>query len=494
MGKARKNLGLGFVLAAFLFLFNPTASIIDPLPDFIGYWLICIGVTQLADMNYHFEESLKYFKRMLIASVVQFLSIFLLFGMVTGKERPTTFLLLSFIFAAVEILFLLRAYNEFFEGFLYLGSRMEASAVFRISEGAKRRYEARRAKEERRLEAENRRRRQKGLPERPIREIPKPKNATVGTAHLTTLFIVFRALITVLPEFSALTLSSYDEASRFNFLYDFIGMFRTFAIFLVLPFGIVWLIRVLRYVFSIMKDRGFMEALIQKYVTEVEPKTYIFIQRAVKFAFLVMSVGLVFCADIYMESNTVNILPDVICAALILVALLLLKKLVKIPVYSYVFCAVYGVFSVFTQITSSQFFLKHTLSLTDIRLESYEAFRQLQVVEIADSLLFFAMMISLLPVLSAVIKQYTGFAPVRDGNVQMDDKIRYVHNMLCKRLVVLAILSALCLVSGVCYILLVKVVTFMWIVDFLICTALAIYAILTLNAITQEVEYKYLLA
>ena len=116
------------------------------------------------------------------------------------------------------------------------------------------------------------------------------------------------------------------------------------------------------------------------------------------------------------------------------------------------------------------------------------------MVEIADSLLFFAMVISILPVLSAVIKQYTGFAPVSDGNVQMDDKIRYVHSMLNKRLVVLAILSALCLVSGVCYILLVKAVTFMWIVDFLVCITFAVYAILTLNAITQEVEYKYLLA
>jgi hypothetical protein len=297
-----------------------------------------------------------------------------------------------------------------------------------------------------------------------------------------------------LPEFSALTLSSYDEANRFSFLYDFIGMFRTLAIFLVLPLGTVWLIRILRYVCSVIKDRGFMEAVIQKYITEVEPKTYIFIQRAVKLAFIVMSVGLVFCADIYMESNTVNILPDVLCAVLILIALLLLRKLVKIPVYSYVFCTVYGVFSVFTQITSSQFFLKHTLSLTDIRLESYEAFCQLQVVEIADSLLFYAMVISILPVLSAVIKQYTGFAPVSDGNVQMDDKIRYVHSMLSKRLVVLAILSALCLVSGVCYILLVKAVTFMWIVDFLVCITFAVYAILTLNAITQEVEYKYLLA
>ena len=485
MGKARKNLGLGLALDAFVFLFNPTASIMDPLPDFIGYWLLCVGITQLSDMNHHFEESLKYFKRMLTASVIQFFSFFVILGLVTSKERPTTFLLLSFIFAAVEIIFLLHAYREFFEGFIYLGSRMEASAVFAIPESAIRRYEKKCARAERRSRKVTRFLRTR---------LKKPQNITVTTARFTTIFIAVRAALTVLPEFSALTLSAYDEASRLNFLYDYIGMFRTLSIFIILPIGIVWLIQMLRYLRSILRDRDFMDALTRKYVTEVEPKAYIFIQRAVKLAFIIMSIGLVFCADMYMESNTINIMPDALCAVLVLVALLLLRKLIKIPVYSYVLCGVYGGFSVFTQIVSAKFFTDHTLTLTDIRLESFEAFNRLKVVEIADSILFFAMMVALLPVLSTVIKQYTGFSPVSGGNATQEDKIRYVHEMLHKRLVVLAILDAVCLVSGIAYILLVKSVTFMWIVDFVACITLAIYAILTFNAITQEVEYKYLLA
>ena len=285
MGKARKNLGLGLIVAAVLFLFNPTASIMDPLPDFIGYWLLCIGITQLSDMNYHFEEALKYFKRMLTASVIQFFSFFVILGLVTSKERPTTFLLLSFIFAAVEIIFLLHAYREFFEGFLYLGSRMEASAVFAVPESAVRRYERKCARVEHRAEKTNRFLRTR---------LEKPKNITVTTARFTTVFVVARSVLTVLPEFSALTLSAYDEASRFNFLYDYIGMFRILAIFIVLPLGVIWLVKILRYLRSILRDHNFMDALIQKYVSEIEPKTYIFIQRAVKLAFIIMSIGLVF--------------------------------------------------------------------------------------------------------------------------------------------------------------------------------------------------------
>lgn len=494
MGKARKNLGLGLCCVSFLFLFNPTISVIDVLPDFLGYLLLCIGITQLADMNDHFAASLQCFKKMLIAAIVQFLSIFLLFGLVTGRERPTAFLLFSFVFATIELIFLTRAFAEFFEGFLYLGSRMDAKSVFRISASAQAHYESRCQKEVLRTEKKNRKRMTRGLSTRVPREIRPPKNATVSAAHVTLFFIIAKVLLTVLPEFASLTMSSYDDANRFSFLYQFVNLFRTFAIFFGIPIGIFWCVKVICYVRSILKDTPFINALRNKYTTEVEPKTYLFIQRAVRLAFVFMSAGFFFSTDIYMESNTINILPDVFSAICILVSLVLLRKFVKIPVYSYALCGAYGGFSVFTYITSSRFFTDHTLTLTDIRWESYEAFQQLKVVEIADSILFFSMIVSVLPVLAAVIDQYTGFSPVSGNNIHSEDKIRYVHSTLKKRLLVMSILATLCLVSGVCYILLLKVANFMWILDFLACMILAVYSLLSLNHITQEVEYKYMLA
>ena len=74
-----------------------------------------------------------------------------------------------------------------------------------------------------------------------------------------------------------------------------------------------------------------MAAMKQKYVDEVEPKTYLFIQRGIRLAFAILAIGVFFCADIYMESGTINVLPDTLCALLILGALLLLRRFVKIP-------------------------------------------------------------------------------------------------------------------------------------------------------------------
>ena len=50
--KNKKDL-MGFLKIALgaVFLFNPTVHIVDPLPDFIGYWIIAAGLTGLAYLS-----------------------------------------------------------------------------------------------------------------------------------------------------------------------------------------------------------------------------------------------------------------------------------------------------------------------------------------------------------------------------------------------------------------------------------------------------------
>ena len=65
--------------------------------------------------------------------------------------------------------------------------------------------------------------------------------------------------------------------------------------------------------------------------------------------------------------------------------------------------------------------------------------------------------------------------------------------MLHKKLNVFAILAILCGISSVAYILLVPSFDFMWIIDFLVYLTFTIYTAVMLNAISEEVQYKYLL-
>lgn len=486
MGKARKNLGLGLVCLSFVFLFNPMLAVIDLLPDVIGYLLLCIGISQLADMNYHFEEALRYFKRMILVSSIQLFSIFILFGFVTGRERPTTILLLTFTFAVIDVIFLIHAYNQFFEGFLYLGSRMDAKNVFHTEEQLTNLEKRQQLREERmaRKEVDAPRRRYR-------RRTPKaPKTNTALAAGFTTVFIVLKAILTVLPEFTALSEQS-DGSTRFAFLYDYISLFRMIAIAILLVLGIIWTVKMISYIRSIINDRPFMEALTAKYVAEIEPKTHIFIQRAIKTAFAVFGIGIAFSIDFYVDNN--SILPDFIYPIIFIAALLLLRRFVKIPAMTYLLCGIHTITAAVTYLVSAYFYSNYTLSLASIRMDAHLAYQAVCYSKIADSIVFLLLMLSLLPIFSKIIKEYTGFAPANAPNVQIQDKIRYVHGMLHKKLNVVAILAILCSASSIAYVLLVDNFNFMWIIDFVFCLTLTICTVVTLNAIGEEVQYKYLL-
>ena len=50
--------GLLWMIPAFCFLFNPNIAVIDFLPDFIGYFFLCIGLSKMADLNEELYEAI----------------------------------------------------------------------------------------------------------------------------------------------------------------------------------------------------------------------------------------------------------------------------------------------------------------------------------------------------------------------------------------------------------------------------------------------------
>ena len=96
--KLGKKLGLGYIIAAFFFLFNPDIAVIDFLPDVFGYLLICIGLSKLSLITPSLEEAAVKFKKMIFVSISKFAAILLIFGLFDQRERPYGILLFSFAF------------------------------------------------------------------------------------------------------------------------------------------------------------------------------------------------------------------------------------------------------------------------------------------------------------------------------------------------------------------------------------------------------------
>ena len=65
----KKNVSWGMFAVAFLFLFNPTLAIIDPLPDFIGYIIISIALSKISMISESLYDAKRAFERLVIIDV-----------------------------------------------------------------------------------------------------------------------------------------------------------------------------------------------------------------------------------------------------------------------------------------------------------------------------------------------------------------------------------------------------------------------------------------
>lgn len=470
MVQVKKNLGLGHLIIASIFLFNPNMVVIDFLPDFIGYIFLISGLSQLADLNYYFENAIKGFRRMLIVSLAQFASIFILFGFVSPKEQGSTLMLLAFLFGTLEIIFLIPAFKAFFDGMIYIGSRYESTSIFYTK-----RKKERKAKHQKK-------------PSKPKRP---PQNITVKTMRFTILFVVAKALITFAPE----ALAIFDTDSGYNHsinLYDFVELFRTCAIIILIPVCIVWLYKFIKYIRLLIKDKQLIDLLTQKYTEEVIPKDFLFIQRYIKTTFIVLIIGIVFNIDFYIDN--LSILPDFICPIILMVVYRIVRKFSKAPKLAYVFSMSYFITSLSTYILNFIYFNNFTLTMKEISTEAATLFIILTVSKIIDSIFFILAIIPLFPVIKEVIEKNTGFAPVSASNYNFDDKVKYVQSMLKKKLTVLFVLTLLSGISSICYILFVSSFALMWLVEFVVLLIFTVYFGHTLSTIQEEIEYKYMLS
>lgn len=468
MGQIKKNLGLGNLIIASIFLFNPNMVVIDFLPDFIGYIFMILGLSQLADLNYYFENAIKGFRRMLIVSLAQFASIFILFGLVSPKEQGSTLMLFAFLFGTLEIIFLVPAFKSFFDGMIYIGSRYESTSIFYVKPTKPAKLK-----------------RKKDKPQRPS------QNVTIKTMRLTVLFVVTKALITFAPE----ALAIFDTESGYNRvvnLYDFVELFRTCAIFILIPICVLWLYKFIKYIISIIKDENLIDLLTKKYTEEIAPKEFLFIQRYIRLAFIVLIIGIVFNIDFYIDN--LSILPDFICPLILIVVYKIVRKFTRAPRLAYVFSIGYFITSLSTYILNFIYFSNFTLTIKEISQEASTLFTVLTVSKIIDSVFFILAIIPLLPIIKEVIEKNTGFAPVSSANYNADDKVKYVQAMLKKKLTVLFVLTILSGISSICYILFVSSFALMWLIEFTVLLTFTVYFGHTLNAIQEEIEYKYMLS
>jgi len=453
MSDNKKNIGFLRIALAFLFLFNPNISIVDPLPDIIGYLLICSVLSKLAYLNETLGRASELFSKMVLLDGAKLLSVLFVFGLSFGDEQNTMLLLIVFAFGVLELFMLIPAYKQLFEGLIQLGYKYENSSIM-------------------------------------ARKGNSRKNVTEKASSFTLFFVIFKVAACVLPELSVLATQTSDVAASYVNLYDFVGLLRGFAIIVCLVFGIIWLVRMMKYFRMLNKDTALVTALSNEYNTNVLPRKGIFAQKRIRLAFLFIGAFALLCADFRLDG--VNVIPDFLSALSLIAAILLLKK--YLPSFKkHLACAsLYGVVSVLYFIVETAFFDRYYLGAVIRDNGAYNLYMIMLSISVIKTVTFVMSAFYSIKLFRTVIDEHTGFS-VSGLPYGVSDRIHALHKELNRKMTVPIAAAILASVVDVFCNFSARIISFTMLINNASVVIFFVTICYAANEIYEEVKAKYIL-
>ncbi len=427
--KAKKRINFTAIGLSMIFLFNPNINIIDLLPDFIGYILLCMALTPLADMNDTLADAASGFKKMILIDAVKIVALLWVFGISVTTERNSSLMLWSFTFGLLELIFVIPSFINLFKGILELGYLYENKSVV----GNK--------------------------------VLGRKKNYTDKIRSLTVIFVALKAIMSFLPELSDLSSTQYSENLGFVDMYRYIGIMRVFAFIPVLIVGIVWVFKVIAYFGRIARDTVFVSALEELYSQRVGTKRGLFVKRNVAISFVILLTALFFSFDFRLEN--VNVLPDFLCAVLLIAFFVSIAKQTKINVKpSIIVASIYLAVSAWTYYCEFSFFDNYSFGAVDRNLDARNAYIVLcGSTCLATALLVVCLLLALRAV-KKVIDEHTGVMSISDSNVHSQAKMSAeIKSELMRYIVICIVCTAVYAATDICYIFLAKEYSFMFLIN-----------------------------
>ena len=410
----RTKIPWGAMAIAFVFVFNPNVCIIDVLPDFIGYIILSLSLVKLSFVCEGLDDARRAFERMILIDGAKVLALLWVFGIDASSEQSSSFLLWSFVFGTLEVVFLAPAFCKLFDGLSELGNFHINTAIH----GAKREGD---------------------------------HSYTDKLKKFTVFFVVFKAGMALLPELADLTNASYNESSAFFGIYRYIGVMRGLCVVPVLIVGIVWIIKSVRYFLRIKADSTLTQSVEKAYAEKVLPKDGLFAIRNVKIATWFFVVAAILTIDFKLDG--VNVFPDILVLEFMILALLYFRKSTQISLLP---CAValggYGVCAVLCELVDRYFhnnYTYHSIEKSDEAFGWYVAY----VASVAlKGILFAVMLVILVTQIRRIIVKHTGFVRGKEIEGERESaRIAEVHNDLTKGFVRVVDFAIVYVLSDVLY-------------------------------------------
>ena len=463
MEKRSARIPWGAFAIAFVFIFNPNVSVVDVLPDFLGYIILSLSLVKLSFVCDGLADARRAFERMILIDGAKILALLWVFGIEVSSERSSSMLLWSFVFGVLEIAFLMPAFCKLFDGLSELGNFHANTSIH----GSRR---------------------------------VGGHSYTDKLKKLTVFFVIFKAVMALLPELADLTNASYDETSAFFDMYRYIGVMRGLCFVPVLIVGIVWLSRSICYFSRIKADTALTDSVERAYREKVIPKDGLFAIRNVKIATWFFVVSAILTIDFKIDG--VNIFPDILVVGFMIFALLYFYKSTKISVMP---CAValgaYGISAVLCEFADTYFHNNYTYHAIDKSDEAFSWYIAYVASVAIKGILFVVMLVILVNLIRKIIVKHTGFVLGKEINSEGESKrIAEVHSDLTKgfiRIIDIAIVyvfsDVLCSLYGAFYAYMSKNMGWFSVLNIVIAIIFIAMSVRAVSDLREAVQTKYML-
>lgn len=357
-GKLNKNIGLSMIAISFIFLFEPAYALYDPLPDFVGYAIMCFALINLADINSQIKDSLYGCGKALLLNIAKAVSLIVLNKHFAPDEMTVGVLIFVFVFAFFEIVILIPTYKQLFSGLLLLGMRYGGEAVF-------------------------------------YQKKPHGRNMTERQYSLTLIFVVIKNVFGALPEFTSLIT---------NDSYEFVRLLRGFASIAVMPISVVWLVSMISYFIKVKRDKEFVKNLSNAYTEKLESSPQFYVARKLNIGILILTVAFILSFDLYL--NYENVLPDVLFYMAVLAGAYILKNYSSKWKMTAISSVIGAIVSLAVTVSSENLFQLYEPNAIRKDIEAFSLYQRMIVCYFAESLVFFVTTVLALIIIWDIFRQH----------------------------------------------------------------------------------------
>lgn len=310
----KKRSSSSLIILALFLLLNPNISIIDYLPDFISYFILAKLFLDASDRAPFFKEARSAFLKLGWLNLLKIPAIFLIAqsrgGAAYGND---TISIASFVFAVLEVILMIIAIRNIFDGLFRLGERTSASAL--ISDF----------------------------------KITKRKSMTADALKtLTYAFAIIKCACYGLPDMLLLT-TMRENAHGMQIItidpkYPIVLLLTQVIGFAV---GILWFRRMKKYAKSVIKEGQFNSALLSISdginIQKIESMKK---AREIKAFITLLTASVIFMFELRLDNlRSVNLIPPTLFAILIFISVFAYRKYITSPTLLLIVTALYAISS-----------------------------------------------------------------------------------------------------------------------------------------------------